>query len=410
MQEKLNQFFILHSPFSIFNFVENAPARKKTNKFVFSARLLAFFLYLCTKLKQKTMKKTLISIICTTSILLSATAQTNSFNLSREEAVRLSSLPLKCMQQEFPNKLGQVLANREELASPRELHPAFFGCFDWHSAVHGHWLLVRLLKIYPDLDNAALIRQKLAENISAENIKIEVSYFKRPHERTFQRPYGWGWLLKLAEELHTWNDPFGRQLYANLQPLVQTIVERFFDFLPRLDYPVRVGEHSNTAFGMSFAWDYAGTVGNQELMALIKRRALDYYWNDKNCPLEWEPGGFDFFSPCLEQADLMRRVLSVQEFETWLGLFLPQLKNPNFRLEPARVSDRTDGKIVHLDGLNFSRARCLNEIAKKLPKYIHLKNIATEHINFSLPQIVDGYYEGEHWLASFAMLALMSQW
>ena len=331
-------------------------------------------------------------------------------NISREEANRLASLPLSCIQKEYPNKLGQVLTNRDEIAEPHVLHPAFYGCFDWHSSVHGHWLLVKLLKTFPDLENATLIRQKLTENITAENIKAEVRYFERPNERTFQRPYGWGWLLKLTEELHTWNDPFGRMLYSNIQPLAQLIVERYFDFLPKLDYPVRVGEHSNTAFGLSFAWDYAQTVGNKDLMSLIKSRALHYYWNDKNCPIEWEPGGFDFFSPCLEQADLMRRVLSVEEFETWLGLFLPQLKNPDFRLEPARISDRTDGKIVHLDGLNFSRARCLNEIAKKLPQYAHLKTIAKEHIDFSLPQIVDGHYAGEHWLASFALLALMSEW
>jgi hypothetical protein len=328
--------------------------------------------------------------------------------LTPDEANRLAALPLKCLQHEYPNKLNQTLADASELAGPRELHPAFYGCFDWHSSVHGHWMLIRLLKMFPDLEQSALIRQKLAENITAENIATEVEYFKRPHEKSWERTYGWAWLLKLAEELHTWEDPLGQQLSANMKPLTETIVALYLDFLPRLNYPIRVGEHTNTAFGLAFAWDYAYTSGHAELKKLLESRARDYYLDDAGCPLSWEPGGYDFFSPCFEEADLMRRILSPDAYGVWLRKFLPDLLKPDFKLDVARVSDRTDGKLVHLDGLNFSRARCLLGITAALPGYGHLNAIALEHIRFSLPAIVDGSYEGEHWLASFALLSLIS--
>ena len=355
------------------------------------------------------MKKYFLIINCL-CCLFTLKAQISNVNLTREEAIRLSSLPLKCLQHEYPNKLNQTLADKNELEEPHALHPAFYGCFDWHSSVHGHWMLVKLLKIFPDLDNEQLIREKLIENINAENIAIEVQYFNKKHEKSYERTYGWAWLLKLAEELHTWDTPFAKTLEKNLQPLTETIVELYLDFLPKLTYPIRVGEHSNTAFGLSFAYDYANTVSNRELKNLIATCAKKFFINDKICPLNWEPGGFDFFSPCLEEADLMLRVLSVEEFEKWLKSFLPQLANSDFKLEPANVSDRTDGKLVHLDGLNFSRARCLTEIAEILPQYSHLKKIASEHIQYSLPSIVDGSYEGEHWLASFAILALLGNY
>ena len=332
----------------------------------------------------------------------------NKVVLSRNEALRLSALPLKCLQQEYPNKLSQTLADSNELASPYELHPAFYGCFDWHSSVHGHWMLIKLLKMFPDIETSDIIRAKLLENITAENIAVETSYFSRKHEKSWERTYGWAWLLKLAEEIHTWNEPLADSLKENLMPLTNTIVELYIDFLPKLNYPIRVGEHSNTAFGLSFAWDFANTVGNVELRNLIEETARRFFTNDANCPLSWEPSGFDFLSPCLEEADLMSRILTTGEFEAWLKQFLPQLSNPDYRLETARVSDRSDGKLVHLDGLNFSRARCLNKIAKVLPEYAHLENMAYKHIKASLNAIVDDNYEGEHWLASFALLAFIS--
>jgi hypothetical protein len=327
--------------------------------------------------------------------------------LTLEEANRLAQLPLNCLQQEYPNKLGQVLASAEELAGPQVLHPAFYGCFDWHSAVHGHWMLVYLLKQFPELADGALIRQKLAENISAENIQIELAYFSQPHNKGYERTYGWAWLLKLAEELQTWEEPLGQQLAQNLQPLAERIVELYLEFLPKLHYPIRVGEHTNTAFGLAFAWDYATSTEQDTLRQLIARRAREFYATDRHCPLTWEPSGYDFLSPCLEEANLMRRVLPPAEFRAWLNDFLPELSDPAFALAPGIVTDRADGKLVHLDGLNFSRAWCLYGIAQALPEYAHLKAIASQHVHHSLPSIVDGGYEGEHWLASFAAYALI---
>ncbi|MCB0569490.1 MAG: DUF2891 domain-containing protein [Phaeodactylibacter sp.] len=333
-------------------------------------------------------------------------AQDTSPRLTLAEANRLAQLPLKCMQKEYPNKPGEVLAGPEEVVAPKAMHPAFYGCFDWHSAVHGHWMLVNLLKQFPELEETQIIRQKLRENISAENILAELAYFERPHNRSFERTYGWAWLLKLAEELHTWDDPLARELEQNLQPLTDKIVALYLEFLPKLNYPIRVGEHTNTAFGLAFAWDYAHAAGAEPLQQLIEARARDFYLDDQGCPLSWEPSGYDFLSPCLEEADIMRRVLPQAEFKAWLQAFLPALADPAFSLPPGRVSDRTDGKLVHLDGLNFSRAWCFYGIARSLPAYGHLKAVADAHLRYSLPGIVDGGYEGEHWLASFSIYAL----
>jgi hypothetical protein len=326
--------------------------------------------------------------------------------LTIEQANRLAELPLKCSQKEFPNKPGEVLTQAVDIGSPKNLHPAFYGCFDWHSAVHGHWMLIKLLKLFPKLEKVQPIRAMLAENISAEKILSEVNYFNRAGEKSFERTYGWAWLLKLAEELHNFDDPLARQLENNLQPLTDLIVERYLEFLPKLTYPIRVGEHSNTAFGLVFAWDYAHTVDHQALKQLIADRAKDFFLSDKKCPLAWEPSGFDFLSPCLEEADIMRRILPTREYAVWLKQFLPQLADKKFNLAPAIVSDRNDGKLVHLDGLNFSRAWCLYGIAAHLKEYRHLKKIADQHLQHSLPAITSGSYEGEHWLATFAVYAL----
>ncbi|MEM6515642.1 MAG: DUF2891 domain-containing protein [Bacteroidota bacterium] len=325
-----------------------------------------------------------------------------------KQANNLVMLPLACIQNEYPNKLNQTLGSNADLKSPKELHPAFFGCFDWHSAVHGHWSLVSLLRQFPNLENRQAIEQMLLENMSAENISAEIDYFNSKHNKTFERTYGWAWLLKLAEELHQWEAPISKELEANLQPLTILIVEKYLDFLPKLNYPIRVGEHPNTAFGLSFAYDYAQTVGHDQLKSMIETRARDFYFDDQDCPLNWEPSGFDFLSPCLEEAALMKRVLPKNEFKAWFQKFLPQLQNSEFQIETGKVSDRSDGKLVHLDGVNFSRAWSLNKIAEDLTDYGHLKNIANEHINYSLPSIVGDSYEGGHWLGSFAIYALNS--
>lgn len=328
--------------------------------------------------------------------------------LNLKQANKLADLPLHCIDIEYPNRLSQTLGSDEDLKSPTELHPAFYGCFDWHSAVHGHWSLVSLLKSFPNIDNAEGIKQRLLNNISKEKIEQEVAYFHEKHNKSFERTYGWAWLLKLAEELHTWEDETARQLEANLQPLTDLIVGKYIAFLPKLNYPQRVGTHNNTAFGLSFAYDYALALNNVTLQGAIKERALYFYKSDKSCPITWEPSGSDFLSPCLEEAALMKRLLPKEDFKIWLNDFLPQLKDENYKLDVGVVSDRTDGYLVHLDGVNFSRAWSLYKIAENLPEYEHLKNIANRHINYSLPSIFGDSYEGGHWLGSFAIYALNS--
>lgn len=334
---------------------------------------------------------------------------TPKMEMSLQQANQLAKLPVACIHTQFPNKPGQVLAGEEELLTPKEMHPAFYGCFDWHSAVHGHWSLVRLVKAFPELTGRDKIISLLIEQLSGDNILTELEYFQKPHENSFERTYGWAWLLKLAEELHTWDDPAGKELEKNLQPLTDHIVKGYLEFLPKLLYPVRVGTHANTAFGLSLAWDYAEETGQDSLMTIISKKAKEFYLEDRSCPLSWEPGGFDFLSPCLQEADIMRKVLSREEFSVWLKEFLPTLSKKDFRLEPGVVSDRTDGQLVHLDGVNFSRAWCLYGIAKSLPEYSHLISIANEHISYSLPNIVDDTYEGGHWLGTFVLYALKGE-
>ena len=324
------------------------------------------------------------------------------------QATRLMELPLHCVDKEYPNKLNQVLGDASNLQSPKELHPAFYGCFDWHSSVHGHWTLVALLKKFPNAKNASLAKEKLKRSLTKENILGEVAYFQGAYNASFERTYGWAWLLKLAEELHTWNDELAIELSTNLQPLTDLIVQKYKEFLPKLNYPIRVGEHTNTAFGLTFTWDYAVTVKDDVLKTLLETRAKEFYAQDKACPLSWEPSGFDFLSPCLQEAAMMKRVLPAKEFRDWFGAFLPQLKQSDFTLSVGKVSDRKDGKLVHLDGVNFSRAWALLAIIKGLPEYDHLQKIAYEHINYSLPSIVGDSYEGGHWLGSFAVYALNS--
>lgn len=334
--------------------------------------------------------------------------EVESLSLTLEQANKLASLPIHCINVEYPNKLNQTIGSGKDLKSPKELHPAFYGCFDWHSSVHGHWSLVALLKQFPNLDNAETIKAQLLQNISKGNIEKEVKYFYGKYNKSYERTYGWAWLLKLAEELHTWDDETARVLEKNLQPLTDLIVGKYFEFLPKLKYPIRVGEHTNTAFGLTFAWDYANTVSNTELKLLIETRAKAFYLKDQNCPLSWEPSGFDFLSPCLQEAAIMKRVLSKELFDDWFNKFLPQLKDVNFQFPVGEVSDRTDGKLVHLDGVNFSRAWALNKIIEGSPELNHLKKMANQHIEYSLPNLVGDSYEGGHWLGSFAIYALKS--
>ena len=335
--------------------------------------------------------------------------------LTREAASRFAGLALACIQREYPNKLDHVMNDQSEVQSPRALHPSFYGCFDWHSSVHGHWLLVRLLRLLPGIPEAKRIRSSLDENLSAENLRREAAYFELPNRKSFERTYGWAWLLKLAEELHVWDDPDGRRWSKNLEPLRDVVVERYLDFLPRQVYPIRTGVHPNTAFGLAFALDYARAAGHQRLEDLIAERSLTYFESDGDLPARWEPGGEDFFSPSLMEADLMRRVLPSGEFAAWLQRCLPTLAagEPTSLLDPATVSDRTDPKIVHLDGLNLSRAWCMLGIAAALEKGDPTRRVleasAARHANDALAQVASGDYAGEHWLATFAVLLLAGE-
>lgn len=346
--------------------------------------------------------KGVFSLIIMMGAIFSAYSQTD---LNIKQANKLAELPLHCISTEYPNKLGQVIGSKDDLGEPAQLHPAFYGCFDWHSAVHGHWSLVRLLNLYPDLDKSALAIDGLKTHLSKENIKGEIAYFGRPHSGTYERMYGWAWLLKLTTELKVSEDPEINQLLENIKPLASLIANKVKEFLPNLNYPIRVGTHTNTAFAMCMIYDYALAFNDVELQQVIADRAKDYYLDDKNCPIEWEPSGYDFLSPCLEEADLMRRILPAREFKNWLKDFLPEIMLHKFSLSPGVVLDRTDGHLVHLDGLNFSRAWCLKGIVETLPELSHLIPIAEMHIRYSLPNLVGDSYEGGHWLASFALLA-----
>lgn len=338
--------------------------------------------------------------------------RTPALSLTPETASSFARLALGCIRREYPNKPDHVMNDSADVRGPRAMHPSFYGCFDWHSAVHGHWMLVRILRLFPELPEAAEIRFALGENLSAERIARELVYLEEPNRKSFERTYGWAWLLKLAEELHLWDDADARRWEDALTPLAKAFAARYVDFLPRQTYPIRTGVHPNTAFGLAFAFDYAEAVGDSALREAIVERSLAYYAGDADCPAEWEPGGEDFFSPCLMEADLMRRVLPPQSFGRWFRGFLPRLAEEPAAglLQPAIVADRADPKIVHLDGLNLSRAWCMAGVAAALepgdPLRDRLLQAAAAHAQDALAHVGSGHYEGEHWLASFAVFAL----
>jgi len=341
----------------------------------------------------------------------------SDLELDYTTVARLASLPLHCYSTEFPYKGGQVLLSEEDLKLPKELHPIFYGCFDWHSSVHGHWLLARAASLFPGTELAANISAVFDEQFTQEKVEAEVSYFRRKFGNHFERPYGWAWLLKLQAELEKNAQATGSSWAATLRPLSSHIACLLDGFLPRLVYPVRVGEHSNSAFGLAMALDYTRTsavadsmtdyLGNLE--GAIVTNATNFYGKDKNCPLSYEPSGSDFLSPCLQEADLMARVLEDDTaFRGWINNFLPQMLEPGFSLEPGRVEDRTDGKLVHLDGLNFSRAWALYRLARRIggSEGERLREVADIHVRASIDQVVGSDYVGSHWLASFLLNAL----
>ena len=329
-------------------------------------------------------------------------------SLDTVRAEALAQLALKGIDREFPNKPGDTLDAPEDLRTPRAMHPAFYGCFDWHSSVHGHWMLARLLRLHPDMPCAADIRTRLDTHLTAEKIAIETAYFGEKRNRGFERMYGWAWALRLAAELRAWPDPDAARWAANLAPLESKLVALTKDYLPRLTYPIRTGVHPDTAFALGQILDYARAAKDADLAALIEKRAREYFQNDRAFPAAYEPSGEDFFSTGLNEADLMRRVLSAGDFSKWLTAFMPEL--PPAWTTPAEVSDLTDPRIVHLAGLNLSRAWTLQGMVSALssddPRRAPLEATMKAHAAAGMAFVFSGHYEGEHWLATFAVYHL----
>ncbi|TMJ16157.1 MAG: DUF2891 domain-containing protein [Alphaproteobacteria bacterium] len=324
--------------------------------------------------------------------------------LTPDTAARFAAIALGHVTREYPHKLDQVLDGPEDVLPPRELHPIFFGSFDWHSCVHGWWLMLRLRRLFPDLPVMREVETLADEMLTTGNAKGELDYLDRAYSGGFERPYGWAWLLALHAEAQRHED---REWGETLAPLARAFADRFHSYLPRLTYPIRVGTHFNTAFAMILALDWADA-NDPALASLIRDRAEAYYSADRNCPA-WEPGGDEFLSSALTEALCMRRILDDAAFRTWFDAFLPDMAagEPRSLFTPAFVSDRSDGKIAHLDGTNLSRAWCWRGIAGALaPELADLaRRTAEEHLAASLPHVA-GDYMGEHWLATFALMAL----
>jgi hypothetical protein len=324
------------------------------------------------------------------SVLLAAT-----LSLDPAAAERFANLALACVHKEYPNKIAHVLQTDADARPPRDLTPAFYGCYDWHSSVHGHWLLARLVRLQPEAPYAAKARAALAQSITAANVAREVEYLNGAGRSSFERPYGLAWLLQLTGELREMNDP----LYVTIKPLEDAAVDRLRTWLPKLSHPVRSGEHSQTAFALGLILD--SNAGGAEFRDLVASRARKFYATDRNCPLSYEPSGEDFLSPCLAEADAMRRVLPPKAYAEWLTKFMPRMT-----LRPAVVTDPSDPKLAHLDGLNLSRAWMLDGIASGLPKgdarIKQLREASKAHADAGLASVTGEHYEGGHWLGSFA--------
>lgn len=351
------------------------------------------------------MKYTLCAIFV---FAVSAAAQnTNQFDVKAAE--QFANLALACVHKEYPNKISHTLNSDADVAPPRELTPAFYGCYDWHSSVHGHWLLVKLVRTFPDGPFAMAAREALRQSLTAENLRQEATYLRGQGRTSFERPYGLAWLLQLIAELREWDDPQARQMADNLRPLEDVALEHLNNWLSKLSNPVRIGEHDQTAFGLGLMLDYARSNGNEKFADLLVSKAKQFYFGDTNCPLAYEPSGEDFLSPCLGEADLMRRVQPSQEFARWLQTFMPQIPTSGDSewLQPVVSPDPSDPKLAHLDGLNLSRAWMLEAIASGLPKddkrLPSIKATAGAHMRAGLAAVTGAHYEGGHWLGTFAV-------
>jgi len=332
--------------------------------------------------------------------------------LSDDQAVAILQLGLDGLDRQYPNKPSNVIHDAKGVLSPKEMHPAFYGCFDWHSSVHGHWVMVRLLKTQPNLSNAKEIRDRLEAHLTKENIQKELEYFRLPLNKSFERMYGWAWYLRLVGELHDFQDKQAQRWREACRPLEDHLVQSTKDYLKKLSFPIRTGVHPNTAFALAQIRDYSQITGNQKLIDIIDAKAKEFFLGDKNYPAMYEPSGEDFFSAGLNEADLMRRVLNNKKFVKWLDEFLPDLKNGKAGnlLTPVKVTDITDGKLVHLAGLNLNRAWTLRGIASTLqdddPRKKILFQAGQEHSAAGIHYVFSGDYAGEHWLGTFAIYVL----
>jgi hypothetical protein len=330
-------------------------------------------------------------------------------------AQRFAALALACVHKEYPNKIAHVLSGDADARPPRALTPAFYGCYDWHSAVHAHWLLARLSRQFPGSGTASAARAALAVNLTPAKIGSELIYMRGEGRTTFERPYGLAWLLALAAELRAWDDPQARGWAAALAPLESEAAARITSWLPKLHYPIRVGEHSQTAFAFGLIHDWAKVAADSAMLELLGRRGRDYYLADRDCPIGYEPSGEDFLSPCLAEADLMRRILPAPEYAKWLTNFLPLIptRPDTAWLAPGVVTDRSDPKLAHIDGLNLSRAWMLRGIASGLPRgdrrVAALLAAARTHAATALPAVTGEHYEGGHWLGTFATYLLTTE-
>ncbi len=329
--------------------------------------------------------------------------------LDARVAAGFAALALKCLHTEYPSHISHSMSSDADARPPHLLTPAFYGCYDWHSDVHGHWLLVRLLRLFPDAPFAAAARTELARSFTAENVAGEVAYLMQEGRTSFERPYGLAWLLQLSAELREWPDPQAQQWSSTLRPLEAEAAARLSSWLPKLHYPIRIGEHDQTAFSFGLIWDWAGVAGDTGMRSLLADAARRFYLNDRDCPLAYEPSGEDFLSPCLAEADFMRRVLRPEEFSRWLSNFLPGIVHRAGQtwLLPAVVTDRSDPKLAHIDGLNLSRAWMLEGIAHGLKagdrRVAVLLKVAAQHGQAALPAVTGEHYEGGHWLGTYAV-------
>src|SRR5579859_1895128 len=350
----------------------------------------------------------LASVFLAASLANAQSAKTTT-TVDPKTAERFANLALACVHKEYPNKISHNLSSDADVAPPRKLTPAFYGCYDWHSSVHGHWLLARLARTFPNAPFAVKARAALAESLTKEHIAQEAAYLRGDGRASFERPYGLAWLLQLAAELREWNDPQAREWSANLHVLEDAALDRLNVWLPKLANPIRIGEHNQSAFSFGLMLDYATVAKNEAFRALVTSKAKQFFLEDKSCPLNYEPSGEDFLSPCIAEADLMRRVLAPAEYAKWLGTFLPQIPMDGSAtwLKPVVSPDPSDPKLAHLDGLNLSRAWMLEGIASGLPKSDKrlpaLNATAVAHRMAGLAAVTGEHYEGGHWLGSFAV-------